>query len=130
MNEKEVSEIEEIKDILTAITEFIKDISGPLKDLISVIESSIAGDKLARDISEFYKGLKDSGLPDDIINDLVKKYYDDRVSTLRSLGKILEMAKARHPSVIVSSTGNEEAKRMVMEFIKKKLEEKKSSESK
>ncbi|HIQ03132.1 MAG TPA: hypothetical protein EYH40_01785 [Desulfurococcales archaeon] len=97
--ENDVSkDILELKGALTAITEFLRDITGPLKDIISIIQSYIAGDKLGKDIANFYRSLKESGLPDDIINDFVKRYYDERINIMKLLGKIFEYGRKVTPS--------------------------------
>lgn len=100
-SESEVSkDILELKGALTAITEFLRDITGPLKDIMSIIQSYIAGDKLGKDIANFYRSLKDSGLPDDIINDLVKRYYDERMKIMKLLGRIFEYGRGFKPSTL------------------------------
>jgi len=125
--EKYVSEnARELREVLTAIIEFLRDITGPLKELMSLVQSSIAGDKLGKDIAEFYKNLKDSGLPDDIVNELIKKYYDDRMSLLRLMSSLFE--GLRRGRAIIAASRGEETKSSIKEALKEVLRKKEEEE--
>ncbi len=125
--EKYVSEdARELREVLTAIIEFLRDITGPLKELMSLVQSSIAGDKLGKDIAEFYKNLKDSGLPDDVVNELIKKYYDDRMSLLRLMSSLFE--GLRRGRAIIAASRGEETKSSIKEALKEALRKKEEEE--
>jgi len=107
----------ELRGIFSAIVDFLRELSTPLKELMSIVQSGIAGDKLGKDIAEFYRNLKESGLPDEIIVEMVKKYYDDRMSLLRLINRLFEELRKGRVAVAATS-GKGEAKELIKEVLK------------
>lgn len=89
MKERESKELEEV---LSAVSKFLRDIKEPLKELLEMLLSGMSGEKLGDDISKFYKKLKDAEMPDEVINEMVKRYFEERVkasSVLSAIPRIL-----------------------------------------
>jgi len=89
-----VSEAEELKEVLSSITAFLKDLTGPLKELLDTLLTTVSGESVGKDVATFYRRLKEEGLPDDLVSELTKKYYEQRMaagSVIQQLiGKIVE----------------------------------------
>jgi len=89
-----VSEAEELKEVLSSITAFLKDLTGPLKELLDTLLTTVSGESVGKDVATFYRKLKEEGLPDDLVSELTKKYYEQRMaagSVIQQLiGKIVE----------------------------------------
>ena len=89
-----VSEAEELKEVLSSITAFLKDLTGPLKELLDTLLTTVSGESVGRDVATFYRRLKEEGLPDDLVSELTKRYYEQRMaagSVIQQLiGKIVE----------------------------------------
>jgi len=89
-------EAEELREILSAISKFLEDIKRPIGDLINVILDAMRGDKVGEEVAAFYRKLKEGGLPDDVVRDMVKKYLEERVKIASLLEKLVgAMGKPR-----------------------------------
>jgi len=69
----------ELKYVLSAISDFIKEIREPLKELIDTIMRTLSGEKLGEEVASFYKNLIDSGVPEDMAKDMTRKYFEMRI---------------------------------------------------
>jgi len=90
---EEKSDAEELREILTTVTPFLENLftwlRTGLKEVLSFIQASYDGKKLGEDIAQFYQALKSQGLPDDMIKEMVKEYYEKRLSSLPDWGSIV-----------------------------------------
>jgi len=90
---EEKSDAEELREILTTVTPFLENLftwlRTGLKEVLSFIQASYDGKKLGEDIAQFYQALKSQGLPDDVIKEMVKEYYEKRLSSLPDWGSIV-----------------------------------------
>lgn len=86
-------DVEELKGVFKAISEFISDIQKPLSNLISVVLSFLEGSKVGKDIASFYSQLKEKGLPDELIEKLTLQYAESRISLMKTLGEIAKYFK-------------------------------------
>ncbi len=73
------SEAEELREVLSSITAFLKELTGPLRELLDALLATVSGDAVGKDVAMFYKKLKEEGLPDELINELTRKYYEQRM---------------------------------------------------
>jgi len=87
----EKKEAEEIREILSAVSKFLEDIKKPIADLINVMLDAMRGDRVGEEVAAFYKKLKESGLPDDVVRDVVKKYLEERVRMASFFDKLVGM---------------------------------------
>ena len=58
----EVSEAEEIRAILGAVSDFLKELTPTIKELIGAVFGSLEGGALGREAGEFYKNLVEAGI--------------------------------------------------------------------
>ena len=86
-------DVEEVRGILTAISDFIKDIQQPIKELIDTLLEPIKGDKFGKEIAAFYKNLIESGMPEDLAKEMTKEYFEKRTKILDIFSNITEMLK-------------------------------------
>jgi uncharacterized protein (UPF0297 family) len=87
----EEKEAEEIREILSAVSKFLEDIKKPIADLINMMLDAMRGDRVGEEVAAFYKKLKESGLPDDVVRDMVKKYLEERVRMASFFDKLVGM---------------------------------------
>jgi len=91
--EEEESDVEELREVLSTVTPFLENLftwlRTGLKEVLSFIQASYDGKKLGEDIAQFYQALKSQGLPDDMIKEMVKEYYEKRLSSLPDWGSIV-----------------------------------------
>jgi len=85
----EKREAEELREVLSAVSKFLEDIKKPIADLINVVLDAMRGDKVGEEVAAFYKKLKEGGLPDDVVKDMVKKYLEERVKMASFLDKLI-----------------------------------------
>jgi len=105
---------EEIRQILSAIS---TEVPALIKSIISAIFSEEAGRNMGRAAAEFYKGLKDGGMPDDV----AVKMTEDYMGVFTSLGDIL---KGIGKKGVLSPGAGEEIGKEVEKVVKEKVSEK------
>lgn len=90
---REEGDAAEVREILAAVTPFIDNIFNALrtglKDVLDFIQHSYDGKKIGEDVAQLYQALKSQGLPDEMIREMVKQYYDKRLAALPAWGDIL-----------------------------------------
>ncbi len=86
LSEAEIKEVPEwmkdgleLKYVLSAISDFIKEIREPLRELVDTIMKTLSGEKLGEEVASFYRNLIDSGIPEDMAKDMTKKYFETRI---------------------------------------------------
>jgi hypothetical protein len=84
-----LEDVEELRGILSAIVDFVRDIKGPLTDLVKSVMGSVSGPELGEDVGTFYKKLKEGGVPDDVAVRLTEEYLEARLSAFKSIEKAL-----------------------------------------
>ncbi|MEB3789080.1 MAG: hypothetical protein GSR72_04230 [Desulfurococcales archaeon] len=69
---------EELREVLSAVSDFLKDIEGPIKKLIDLFFGALDGEKLGKEVATFYKSLIDSGMPKELAAEMTKEYFEKR----------------------------------------------------
>ncbi len=87
---EEKSEAVELKEVLDAVSGFLKGLKEPLMDIINTILDSLSGEKLGVEVASFYKRLVDSGVPENLAAEMTKEYMEKRLNAVPSLGSLLE----------------------------------------
>ncbi|MCE4621875.1 MAG: hypothetical protein F7B19_00985 [Desulfurococcales archaeon] len=85
-------DVRELEGIFKAISNFIRDIQEPLQELMETLIGPIRGDKFGEELAEFYKKLKEGGIPEDLAQKMTLEYFNKRMKILdipSSLGGIL-----------------------------------------
>ena len=80
---KEMSDAEEIKEILGAVSEGIPAL---IKGVIASVFSEEAGKSMGKAAAAFYKELKESGMPDEVAVKMTENY----ISVFTSLGDLMK----------------------------------------
>ncbi|NOZ30788.1 MAG: hypothetical protein GXO68_02415 [Crenarchaeota archaeon] len=81
-------DVRELEGIFKAISNFIRDIQEPLQELIETLIGPIRGDRFGEELAEFYKKLKESGMPEDLAQKMTLEYFDKRMKILDALGSL------------------------------------------
>ena len=109
------SEAEELKEVLNTVTPFFDRLGSIAKDLlgtaISQFTSSLDGRKLGEDIGSLYERLKQSGMPDDMVAEMVRSYAKKRIESVPSLPELLSTLIERLPQLQPPKIGREEKAR-------------------
>jgi len=114
------SDAEEVRQILSAVS---TEIPALIKSIVNAVFSEEAGRNMGRAAGEFYKGLKEGGIPDDV----AVKMTEDYIGVFTSLGDILKQVGKKGKGVIPHEEGEEmgkEVEKLVKEKIGEKLGEK------
>lgn len=83
-------ELTVIRESLREVTNMFKTIGELVKDsIISYMDKQFNARKLGEDIASLYTSLKNAGLPDQMINDIVKEYTKKALSGL-NIGELVE----------------------------------------
>jgi predicted transcriptional regulator len=121
-------ELTVIRESLREVTNMFKTIGELVKDsIISYMDKQFNARKLGEDIASLYTSLKNAGLPDQMINDIVKEYTKKALSGL-NIGELVEKLLSMLQGFILIP-GARGGMRVVTEF-KKKEEEKGEKEEK
>jgi len=97
---------EELKFIFTTISEWIDKGKDLVREIVNSLTSALDGKKLGEDIAAFYNSLKNSGLPDELINEMVREYYKRRLEAIPSITEIIRsireaFTRVSKPKIIV-----------------------------
>lgn len=92
--ESEVSsDILELKGVLEAIGDFLGSITPKLRELLGVLFEQFNGESVGRDVANFYKQIKTSGLDEETAREMTMKYFEERISVVKILNEILSAFK-------------------------------------
>ncbi|MEM3615287.1 MAG: hypothetical protein QXX09_01400 [Candidatus Methanomethylicia archaeon] len=92
MGEKEKREFEdvaELREVLNVITEFIDKLPKLLNELISALYAADLGEKLGRSVGEYYKRLKESGVPEEVAIRLTEIYAKETQTPMKLLSELI-----------------------------------------
>lgn len=81
------SDVEALEKVLDALSKFLRDLQEPLEKLLKTFLDVFSGDRVGKDVADFYSHLKEAGMPDDLIIDMTKQYFRRRIA-------MLDLAKA------------------------------------
>ncbi|MET1159570.1 MAG: hypothetical protein ABWW65_01280 [Thermoprotei archaeon] len=90
--EERASEVEEIraaKEVIESIGTLIDRVKDAVRDILSTALTSLDGKKLGEEIASMYKQLKEAGMPEELVNDIVKDYYNRKLSLIPSIDELL-----------------------------------------
>lgn len=82
------TELEELKEVLSVLGRevpgLVRGLIGPLKELLNIIYDPEKTRERAKAIASFYKELKDQGIPDSLIIELMREHFVNPLSLLKS----------------------------------------------
>ncbi|MEM0048491.1 MAG: hypothetical protein QXF10_09300 [Ignisphaera sp.] len=82
-------DIEEVREVLKAVSEFVKEIREPLKDLLNTLLESFSGDRLGREVAAFYKSIVEAGVDPSLAKTLTERFLEERLKPLSSIGNLI-----------------------------------------
>jgi len=92
---KEEKDVEELREVLKALSEFLVEIKEPLGDLLKTLIESVSGEKLAKEVSMFYKSLVESGVDPQTAKEWTEKFLNERLKSLPSLSFLKDLVSER-----------------------------------
>lgn len=120
-----LEEVEELRGVLGAISEFLTGLREPIKELIDTLMSALDGKKLGEEVAEFYSKLRDSGVPEDLAEEMVRDYFKKKLEAAPSIGDFVEdlrkvISREKPQAIIAISPGDIDK---ALTFLKKLKEE-------
>lgn len=82
-------DIEKLKDLLKAVSDFIADLKKPIEDLLKVVIDQLSGEKLGKDTAMFYKSLVEAGMDSSLVEELTRKYFEGRMEAANALKSLV-----------------------------------------
>ncbi|GEM_PF-712760 len=122
---EEERDVEELKEVLSAVTEFIASLKEPIKELLDTMAQSLNGEKLGKEVASFYKQLVESGIPEDMAKEMTKEYFRKRLESAPNLGSIMNMFRGgfKGPAGVMVARSPKDAVKQ-LEALKKAFPEK------
>jgi hypothetical protein len=112
-------EAEEVKEILSAVS---TQVPALIKSVLASVFSEEAGRNMGKAAAAYYKELKASGMPEDVVVKMTEEY----MRTFTSLGNLLQNVGKSQKVVLSGKTGEdlgEEIERRVREKLERKRRE-------
>ncbi|MEM0191993.1 MAG: hypothetical protein QXJ48_02510 [Candidatus Korarchaeum sp.] len=82
-------DVEELKEVLSVlgkeVPNLVRGLMDPLKELLNMIYDPEKTRERAKAIASFYRELKDQGMPDSLIIELMKEHFVNPLSLLKSI---------------------------------------------
>jgi hypothetical protein len=75
-------DVEVLRGVLKAVSDFLKDIREPLKGLMDFALGSIDGERVGSDVARFYQKLREAGVPEDLAAQLTRDYFKARMESV------------------------------------------------
>lgn len=83
-------EVEELRGVLSAVSEFLKDFIPMLKDLLETFFGSLKGEELGREAGLFYKNLVEAGVDKDKAAQLTEQFLRTKMDQLSAIVNLLK----------------------------------------
>ncbi len=73
---------EDIREILSGVVDLLNVIKDAMADIVEKAMEMMEGEKVGSDVAAFYKKLKESGLPDDVVLEMTREYFKKRLKAV------------------------------------------------
>lgn len=83
-------DVEELRQVLSAIAEFLDKLSKTVRESLETVLSGVDGSRLGEDVGNFYKRLVESGIPPEEAMKLTEEYFRKRLDSVPSPSKLIE----------------------------------------
>ncbi len=104
MSERRTEDIEELRMVFGAITDFVRDLKEPLQDLLKTMAEALSGEQLGREVAAFYNELVKSGVPEEMAREMTREFFQRKLEAAPSIGKLLEsFSRFKGPAVFVKT---------------------------
>ena len=84
-------DIEELQKLFDVIISFLGEIGPQIAQTISSILEAYPGAKVGKEVADFYKKLKEEGVPEDLAERRTEKYFE----SIDIMGKISKLIKTQ-----------------------------------
>ncbi len=84
-------DVKELKEVLTAISEFLEGLKKPVQDILTLIMGQLSGDKLGKEVAAFYKSLKESGMNEEMVKEMTEQYFQRRLESANVVKMLQEI---------------------------------------
>lgn len=112
---KKDKDIEELKAVFQAITDFINNLREPIKEFIQYMMQQLDGKRIGEEVGEFYNQLVMKGVPKELAAKMTEDYFRRRMELTVSIKDFLSMTKSfpgikpgKHEYSLKSSTPEKE----------------------
>jgi len=109
---EEERDVEELREVLKAVSEFLKELSPTLKDLIETILGSLRGDALGKEVGVFYRSLIEAGIKEETATKMTEEFLRrkmEMVNVAEILPKLSQMAPRKQVEVVEKKTAEKES---------------------
>ncbi|NPA04901.1 MAG: hypothetical protein GXO09_02245 [Crenarchaeota archaeon] len=86
-------DIEDLRQVFRAITEFMEDIKDVVKEFIELLGEAFDGSRLGREVGEFYRSLVDSGVPAEEALKMTREFLEKKLEIVSRIGETLNVIR-------------------------------------
>jgi len=88
---KDISrDIEELREVLNAVSEFLMNLKQPIKELLEMTMSALDGKKLGEEAASFYESLVSKGVPRELAEDMAKEFLKRKLESVPNIGDFVK----------------------------------------
>ncbi len=84
-------DVEELAKIIDTVRKLLEQLGPLIKDIITAVLDAYSGERIGREVADFYSQLQQKGLPPEMVQELTIKYFEN----LMVLEKIVKSFKER-----------------------------------
>ncbi len=84
-------DIEELREVLSTISEFISGLRQPIKEFLDMLMSSLNGEKLGKEVAALYRELKESGMPEEMIREIVNDFFKKKMESAPNIATLTRL---------------------------------------
>ena len=108
---EEEREVEELREVLKAVSDFLKELSPTIKELTDAVLGSLRGDALGKEVGMFYKSLIEAGIKEETATKMAEEFLRrkmEMVNVAEILPRLSQMAPRKQVEVVEKKTSEEE----------------------
>jgi len=74
--DEERSDVEELREVLSAVSEFLDRLPELVKKVLDALYSKDLGERVGDSVATFYGKLRESGMPEEMVNKMTMEFFD------------------------------------------------------
>lgn len=74
--DEERSDVEELREVLSAVSEFLDRLPELVKKVLDALYSKDLGERVGDSVATFYRKLRESGMPEEMVNKMTMEFFD------------------------------------------------------
>lgn len=95
--DKEKEDVEELREVLKAVGDFLHDLVPMVKELIETFTSGLRGDVLGEEVAKFYKSLIEAGIREEVATKYTEEFLTKKMEILNVVTEIVSEMKQAVP---------------------------------